>query len=210
MTLGVLRRLRRVLLQHAGPALDVAELAAGQRAVLERREQPERLGVGVRHHRRVQEQDGPVRARRAVVQRDVRQPGGRDHRLDPPVKTGQHVVQPAEQVDRVVEADRPGVVPHRARRRVGLQAEPGDHPGKARAGPARRPQQVGVLPGVRADQPAVGRHHVQAHHALAGPPARPAVPALPALQQETAEADRRAVAAGERPASFGQERREFP
>ena len=92
---------------------------------------------------------------------------------------------------------------------VGLQPEPGDHAGKARAGPARRPEQVAVLPGVRADQPAVGRHDVQAHHALAGPPARPAVPALPALQQEAAEADRRAVAAGERPAPFGQERREL-
>jgi hypothetical protein len=98
VALGVLRRLRGVLLQHAGPALDVAELAAGQRAVLERREQRERLGVGIGHHRGVQEQDGPVRAVRAVVQRDVRQPGGRHYRLDPAVKTGQHVVQPAEQL----------------------------------------------------------------------------------------------------------------
>ena len=84
VALGVLCRLRRVLLQHAGPALDVAELAAGQRAVLERREQPERLGVGVRHHGRVQQQDGPVRARRAVVQRDVRVRGPAiDHRSTP-------------------------------------------------------------------------------------------------------------------------------
>ena len=134
----------------------------------------ERLGVGVGHHRRVQEQDRAVRARHAVVQRDVRQAGGRDHRLDPPVEPGQDVVQPAEQLHRVIEAERPGVVPHHPRRLVGLQVEPGDDPGEARAGAARRPQQVGVLPGVRVNQLAVGRHHVQPDHALAGPARAPA------------------------------------
>ena len=41
-------------------------------------------------------------------------------------------------------------------------------------------------------------------------PQGPAVPALAALQQEAAQADRRAVTAGKGPAPFGQKRRQLP
>jgi hypothetical protein len=96
----------------------------------------------------------------AVVQRDVGQPGGGDHGLDAPVEPGQHLVQPAEQFHRVTEAERPGVMPHHPGRLVRLQVEPGDDAGEAGAGPARRPQQVGVPVGVSLYEPAVGRHDI--------------------------------------------------
>ena len=73
--------------------------------------------------------------------------------------------------------DRPGVVPHRARRRVGLQAEPGDRrresPGRRRAPPSSR---SAVRPGVRADQPAVGGHHVRPRPRSGRPTRAPGCP----------------------------------
>jgi hypothetical protein len=102
-------------------------------------------------------------------------------------------------------------MPHHGGRFVGLQEEPGDHPGKAGAGAAGRPQQVRVLPGIGVDQFPVCGHDVQPGHALAGPSLRAAVPALAALQQETAHAHAHglAVATGERPAPLGQVGREL-
>ncbi|MEP7022989.1 MAG: hypothetical protein ABJB47_04090 [Actinomycetota bacterium] len=70
------------------------------------------------------------------MQRDIRQPGGGDHRLDPRIEAGQHAVQPGEQLHRVVEPEGPGVVPHHPRRRARLQLEPGDDPRES--GPAPR------------------------------------------------------------------------
>ena len=96
VALGVLRLLRQALLGHAGPVAHVPEFTARQRAVLERPEQGEDLRVRVSHHRGVQEQHRPARAGRAVVQRDVRQAGGGDHRLDARIEPGQHAVQPGE------------------------------------------------------------------------------------------------------------------
>ena len=81
-------------------------------------------------------------------------------------------------------------------------------PGKPGPAPRAAHSRSGSV-GVRVDEPAVGRHHVQPGHALAGPPARPPVPALPALQQVAAEADRGAVPGRERPSPPGQERREL-
>ncbi len=186
-----------------------AEFAAGQRAAVERAEQYPRLLVGVGHDRGVQEQHRAAGMRPAVMQRYVRQPGRGDDRFDPPVEAGQERVQPGEQLDRVVQRVRAGVVPHHRGRRVGLQVKTGDEAGEAGAGAAGRPQQVGVVGLVGVDEFAVGGHHVDGDDALAGPAAGAAVPALAALQQVAAEPDRGAVPGRERAAPSGQVRGQF-
>ena len=99
------------------------------------------------------------------------QPGGRHHRLDPPVEPGQHVVQPGEQLHRVVEAERPGVVPHRARRRVGPQPEPGNDPGEPRPRP-RGPPTAGRGSSRRPRGPACRRPSPRPAPSCSGTPTR--------------------------------------
>ena len=97
---------------------------------------------------------------------------------------GQQLVDPAEQRLEVVELEHPGVVGHRARERIRAQVKAGDDAEEARAGAARRPQQIGVLILVGPDQLAVGGDDVDRGDVLARPAVLAAVPPLPALEQE--------------------------
>src|SRR5271165_2040322 len=98
---------------------------------------------------------------------------------------------------------------HRSRQRIRAEVEAGDHAEEARAGAAGGPQQIGVLLLVGLDQLALGGDDVDRRDVLARPPVLAAVPALAALEEEAADADARAVPAGERAAVGSQERDEL-
>ena len=140
VTLGVLRRLRRVLLQHAGPARTCPSSRPARGPSCSAASSPSASASDsaitvvcrsrtVPSGRAVPSCSGTPGSRVAATTGSTRRSS--------PGKT------PCSQVSNstaLVEAERPGVVPHRARRPVGLQEEPGDHPGEARACPRAPPR----------------------------------------------------------------------
>ena len=148
MVLGVLRRLRLVLLLDRRRAVLVGDRAIGNRARHQRRQDALRRLLGLAHRGRVEQQHrGTLGARQARR---------RDHRLDDAVQRRQQVVDPAEQRLELVELEHPRVVGHRPRQRIRAEVEPRDHAEEAWPGTTSGPQQVGVLLLVGPDQLAVG------------------------------------------------------
>jgi hypothetical protein len=96
-----------------------------------------------------------------------------------------------------------------ARTPLQAQVKARDDTEEARACTARRPQQVGVLALVRADELTVGGDDVDRLDAHACGPGHAAVPAVAALKQVAAEADARAVAGGEEQVAPGQRREQL-
>jgi hypothetical protein len=98
-------------------------------------------------------------------------------------------------------------VPHTSSAVQSIRA--GDDTEESGASTAGGPQQVAVVLCRGPDQLAVGGHHVDGHDVLRRPAPAAGVPSHPALQQEAADAHRRAVASVEEPAAGGQERIEL-
>ena len=113
-----------------------------------------------------------------------------DDRLDPSIERRQHLVRPVQHGVEVVDRQRVGGL-HEHRRKVEQgEVKACDGTEEPRTGAPRRPVQVGVGIGAGVDQLAVGGHHVDREHALAGPPPQTAVPSLAALEEVAAQTRR--------------------
>ena len=159
---------------------------------------------GVEHPRRVHDQHRPA----PDVDTGRRNARADDHRFDPGVESGQHIVGPVHQFVEALDGKHVGGVGEGGRHPVDAEVEPGDHAEEPGACTASGPIQVAVLFGIGMHKFTVGGDDVDAEHVLACPTPVPRVPALPTLQQISAEADGRAMPTRKGQFVRPQERRE--
>ena len=143
------------------------------------------------------------------VGRDRRVGLGERDDLDGVLDEVMRVVQPRHHLVEVGEGERLHGEPEVLGLGQRAQVEAGDDAEEAGPGAAGGPEQVGVLVLRGPDQLAVGGDHVDRDDVLRRPAPAAGVPALAALEQEAADADGRAVPAGEEPAALLEERPEL-